>query len=438
MKIARLPDDDRSCGWYHILPPPPAARRLTGTRSFDYLVLGAGYTGLAAARRLASHLPDTEIALVDAQRVGAGASGRNSGFIIDLPHYFSDSGLGDDPEADRREMRLNAFAMGTLKDIVQGQGIDCQWSARGKFHAAVEDKGIADLDAFKRSLDRLGASYRELDSAALAARLGTGYYREGIHTPGCVLVQPAALTRGLGASLPENVSLFEDTPVTSIAYGRPHELDCPEGKIRAKTLLLANNGFATQFGFARTRLIPVMTFGSLTRPLTEAEQEALGGEFDWGVIPADHLGTTLRYTRDKRLLIRNTVTYAPRFSCSPAGLAAIREHHAAAFAARFPMLPEVAFGYSWGGVLALSRNGAPCFGRLDEKVYAALCHNGVGITRGTYGGTLLADLVVGADSELLSDICALPGPARNLPHPFLGLGVRAKIAWGQRKAGRER
>ena len=438
MKINKLPNDDQTCGWYHVLPPPPPAVRLSGERRFEHVVLGAGFAGLAAARRLAEHLPEQELALVEAERVGYGASGRNSGFVIDLPHNFSGAEHAAALERDRREMRLNRFGIATLKDLVERHGIDCQWGERGKYHAAIEDKGRRDLDGFRRALDRLAAPYRELDAGALADELGIGYYREGIHTPGCVLIQPAALARGLGASLPENLRLFEDSPVARIDYGDEITLEFAQGTIRTKTLLLANNGFASQFGFERNRLIPIMTFGSLTRPLTEAEQAALGGEPDWGVIPADHLGTTLRYTQDRRLLIRSRVTYSPEFCWSAQGLARIRRHHEDSFKARFPMLPEVGFGHTWGGVLTMSRNGAPCFGRLTDNVYAAVCQNGVGIAKGTYSGRLLADLVVGAESDLLRDLLALPRPARNIPQPFLGWGVRAKIAWDQVRAGRER
>ena len=438
MKVGIRPNDDDSCGWYHVLPAPAPAVLLTGERRFDHVVLGAGFAGLAAARRLAEHLPEREVALIDAQRVGYGASGRNSGFVIDLPHDFSGSDHAGALKRDRSEIRLNRFAIAALRDLVEKHGIDCQWSERGKYHAAVEDKGMRDLEGFRRALDRLGEPYRDLDAGGLSAALGTRYYREAIHTPGCVLIQPAALARGLGASLPGNLRLFEDSPVVRIDYGDEITLECAQGTIRTKTLLLANNGFASAFGFERNRLIPIMTFGSLTRPLTEAEQAALGGAPDWGVIPADHLGTTLRYTRDRRLLIRNWITYSPEFRWSAQGLARIRRHHEDSFKARFPMLPEVAFGHTWGGVLTMSRNGAPCFGRLADNVFAAVCQNGVGVAKGTYSGTLLADLVVGAESELLSHLLALPRPAPNVPQPLLGWGVRAKIAWDQMRAGRER
>jgi len=438
MWIDKLPKDDDSNGWYNILPPPPAARRVSGVQRFEYVVVGAGFAGLAAARRLAEHLPETEIALIEAERVGYGASGRNSGYVIDLPHNVSVSDHANFVETSRREMRLNKLAIDWLSGLVEKSQIQCQWSRRGKVHAAIEDKGIRDLQGFKRSLDQVEADYTELDAKALQAKLGTSYYRAGIHTPGCILMQPAALTRGLGDTLPENVRLFEESPVVAVDYGPEITLTCAEGSVRTKQLLLATNGFTMGFGFQQNRLIPVMTFGSLTRPLSAAEQAALGGEPDWGVIPGEHLGTTLRYTQDYRLLIRNTFAYTPHFTYSRAGLARIRKLHEASFKARFPMLPEVAFEHTWGGVLTFSRNGAPCFGKLADNVWSAACQNGVGAAKGTYQGRLLADLVVGAESDHLRDMLAHDRPAANIPQPFLGLGVRARIAYEQSRAGRER
>ncbi len=131
MKIGILPNDDDSCGWYHNLPPPPPATPLTGEQGFDHVILGAGFAGLSAARQLAQHLPDHEIALIDAQRVGYGASGRNSGFIIDLPHAVASRDLAGPLDQDRAEMRLNDFAIATLRDLVETYGIECQWGERG-------------------------------------------------------------------------------------------------------------------------------------------------------------------------------------------------------------------------------------------------------------------------------------------------------------------
>lgn len=83
-KVGLLPYDDDTCGWVRLLPPRKNVRRVEGRMSFDWAVVGAGYAGLAAARRLAEHFPEHSIAVIDAQRAGEGAAGRNSGFAIEI------------------------------------------------------------------------------------------------------------------------------------------------------------------------------------------------------------------------------------------------------------------------------------------------------------------------------------------------------------------
>lgn len=438
MRIDRLPRDDDGCGWYNILPAPPPATPLEGAQRAKWAVLGAGFTGLGAARRLAAAMPDEEIWLIEAQRVGYGASGRNSGFIIDLPHNVGPADHAGDTRANHKEMRLNRFAIDTLGGLVREHGIECQWSERGKLHAGLEPKGLSDLAAYKQGLDRIGEEYTELDAADLKRILGTDFYKEGVHTPGNVLIQPSALARGLGQNLPANVRLCEDSPVRAVEYGGTVRLECAGGSLEVDNLLLATNAFTTEFGFLKNRILPIATYGSLTRPLTEDEVVTLGGEGDWGVIPADHLGTTMRYTQDRRLLIRNMFTYVPSMAASDAGMGWIKAKHVESFEARFPMLPDVTFEHSWGGTCCLSRNNAQFFGALRPNVWAAVCQNAVGVARGTYSGMMMADLAMGNDSEMLSDLMGMPRPCWNPPEPFLGIGVRTNIAWQQWRAGAER
>lgn len=438
MRVTVLPNDDDSCGWIATLPPLAPETRVVGEQSADWVVLGAGFTGLAAARRLAEHLPEARIVLLDAQRAGHGASGRNAGFIIDLPHHVDSTDI-EDQEQNLRTRRLNHAAIAQLRGLVKKHDIDCYWSERGKWHCAIEDRGIRDLESFKRGLDALDEPYTELDAKELEAILGTSYYREGVHTPGNILMQPAALTRGLARSLPRNsVELLENSPVREIEYGETIHLTCPEGTVRTKNLILGTNGFTAGLGFLKDRLIPIFATGSLTRPLTGKEQEALGGEGDWGVIAGDRMGTTLRYTRDRRIFVRNTFVYWPRMSMTEAERGRMRLWHERAFRARFPMLPDVRFEYTWGGNLCISRNHAPFFGKLMPNVYAAACHNGVGVAKGTITGTLIADYAVGADSDLLDDMLSFPRPAKLPPRPFRDIGARIAIDWQQYRAGRER
>ena len=149
------------------------------------------------------------------------------------------------------------------------------------------------------------------------------------------------------------------------------------------------------------------------------------------------MGSTVRRTREQRLLMRNTVRYASALTVGAAVRQEIAGIHRRALAARFPALGEGAIEFTWGGVMGITLNSAQFFGRIAENVLASVAYNGVGIAMGTASGMLLADLAVGADSALLRDLQALPGPTWIPPEPFLGIGVRATVARLQGRAGRE-
>lgn len=437
MRVTRLPNDHAGCGWYELLPAPAPPVLLTGEQHADWVVLGGGLTGLAAARRLATLQPHTRVVLIDAQRIGFGASGRNSGFMIDLPHDLNSDSYTGCQEEDRELIDSNRAAIAYLRGIVREHGIECDWSEQGKIHAAVSDRGAEALVAFQRGLDSLGERYTPLSAADLASVTGTTFYRTGVHTPGTVLVQPAALARGLARTMPENVQIFENSPVTGIDHSSAPKLQCPRGSITAANLLLTNNGFASTFGFLKRRLIPIFTYGSMTRSLNDDEQALLGGENSWGLIPADPVGTTVRRLRNRRILIRNTFTSNPKFVSTEAARRKIRCRHERSFRERFPMLPKVSFDYTWGGVLSLSRNSSPYFGRLMPRIFAAVCHNGLGVARGTIAGKLLAEYASGSDSEMLRNMLSLSSPAWNPPDPIFEIAIRGSIRWKEWRAGRE-
>jgi glycine/D-amino acid oxidase-like deaminating enzyme len=429
INIAVLPVNDATNGWNRILPPRAPQPPLVGEQRADWAVVGAGYAGLAAARRLAENRQHDCIVLLEAREVGENASARNSGFAIDLPHNVGSS-LAE-LEGSHRFMRLSRAAIDHLDAAVRAAGIDCQWSRRGKYHTAVSERGRKRvLEPFARELDALGEPYRWLDAAALRREIGTPYYHAAVYTPGCMLMNPAALTRGLAASLPANVTLHERSPVLRIAHDNGVRLETSQGSLYAPKLILCTNGFAEMFGYFRGQLLVFAAFASLTRPLTPVEHAALGGENDWGVTPANAFaGCTMRYTQDHRILIRQHIDYRPDFRVGPAHYAAVRRDHEQAFRARFPMLPNVTLDHCWAGFVTLSRNSAPGFGRVASDVYAAVCCNATGVTKSTIGGLLAADMACGVDNPLIADMESLGRPQRLPPPPFLGLGVRLRERW---------
>ena len=426
--IDTLPRDDATNGWAHSLPARHPTPALEGAVTADWLVVGAGFAGLAATRRLAENRPNDKIILLDAQSMGDGASARNSGFVIDLPHNVG-AELAD-LEAEQRVMRLARAALDYNAKNVAKNDIDCNWSRRGQYLAAVSPSGIGHLEDFTRELDALGEPYRVLDNKQAAATFGSEYYRGAVHTPGTVLMQPAALVRGLADSMPENVTLHEQTPVTAIDYGARIRAETPAGSVDAGAIIIAVNGFAPEFGYYGQRIFSARAYASLTRPLTADEQAALGGEPDWGLLPTNAFaGATLRYTQDNRLLFRQNMSFTGRMASNPGTHEAVRRGHITLFRARFPMLPEVTFEHTWVGYLCLSSNFGQGFGRHAPNVFTAICQNAMGATKGTVSGMLVADLACGVDNPLIADMEAIGQPARLPPRPFLDIGAWAKINW---------
>lgn len=434
MRARRIPGDDAGCGWWHLLPPPPPARRLEGDARADCLVVGAGFTGLAAARRLALLRPGWRVAVVEAQRVGYGASGRNSGFAGAISHRNPGLGL----EGARRLTRLCRAGLEQLRSAVEGSDIRCDWTSCGRIHAAVEAHGLRNFDDLCRHLEALDEPFDRLDGGRLAAALGTDHYRAAVHVHSTVLLQPAALARGLAETLPPNVSLYEESPVEALERDSTWRVRTPGGTLGADRVLLAVNGFAPAFGTLRRRVFGLLTFASLTRVLREEEQRSVGEAPQWGLVSEDRMGTTLRRTRDQRLLVRCAVRYVPSLGASQALLERARDEHRVSLRVRWPALEAVELEHTWAGVLGMTANQGQFFGSLDRDLYASVGYNGTGVAQGTASGTLLADHALGGDSELLRDALALPRPTRLPPQPLLGWGIRGALGFLRARAGAER
>lgn len=429
MHIRRLPENDVTNGWSRILPDRQAKPALDRDLLADWIVVGGGYAGLAAARRLAGNRPDEKIALVEAGECGENASGRNSGFAIDLPHTVSSS-LGE-LDGSHRYMRLARAAIAELETRVREHGIACDWTKNGKYHGAVTAQGADSmLQPFAKELEALDEPYRWVDAAELKAKLGTAHFHSAVYTPGCVLMNPAALTAGLADSLPENVDLFENTPVISVDYANGVVVTTPDGSVRAPRMILAANGFGEQFGFMRRKFVHLGLHASLTRPLNGAEQKAFGVAEPWGLTPVNGFGgITMRYTNDRRILIRQQIDVAFGQRISAARQQQMVRQHKRLFDARFPMLADVEMEHTWSGFICMSLNGAPAFGQQASNVWMAACQNGIGVTKGTISGLLVADLACGRDNPLIADMQSLGTPVTLPPQPLSAIGARLRMAW---------
>jgi glycine/D-amino acid oxidase-like deaminating enzyme len=405
-----LTDMRQASGWYAILPEPAPANRLKGHQTADWVVIGAGVTGLAAARRLGELAPDARVLLLEQFRVGYGTSGRNAGFIIDTPHLTEELGVDD----NRRVSRLVVAGLAELDGLVHKHNIDCEWSPVGHLTAVVGSDRDDRLQHTMQTLDGVDEVYEYLDKDALAKVVGTDHYHAAVLTPRTVLLNPAAMCRGLGENMPDNVELFEETPVLRVDTGSSVRIECAGGSIVTANVLLTNNAFVAKLGFLKREVF-----------LHDEEQDALGGAPDWGIT-----GTgTVRRTLSNRILARHGAFYTGDFRLSESRRRDLVESHKQGIKKRFPMLDKLDFEHTWGGVICMTRNWASHFGRIEPGVFTSLGYCGVGLPRGTASGSLLAEYALGSESDQIADVQALSSPKPLPPQPFLGLGVHARLAW---------
>ncbi|MDX8529161.1 FAD-binding oxidoreductase [Mesorhizobium sp. MSK_1335] len=409
---------------------------LRGRYEADWVIVGGGFAGLAAARRLSQLVPTDRIVVVDAQRIGWGAAGRNSGFMIDLPHQLAGENYGGAQDHDRKRIRMNRAAIEFSASAADEYGLQRFFVRAGKFHGAATEHGLRSLRDFEGHLIGLAEPFQSLDAADLKRITGTDFFIGGTFTPGTVMAQPAGFIRGLAEGLSGRVQLFENSPVISVQTGKVHTVKIAEGEIAAPRLILTVNGHLESFGFFKKRLLHVFTYASMTRPLSKSEQAALGGEPHWGLIPADPMGSTIRRIGD-RIVVRNTFTYNPDMSTSEKQVAQIGVGHVRSFRARFPMLGDIPMEFRWGGHLCLSLNSAPAFGEIEERVFVAGCCNGLGTVQGTLYGMLVADLAAGSNEPMVAEALNEPAPSRLYPEPLMSIGAPLKLWAMHLRAARE-
>jgi glycine/D-amino acid oxidase-like deaminating enzyme len=409
-------------GWAELLPNRPTRQPLSGSHRVPWVVVGAGVTGLACSRRLAELHQDQEILLLEARLVGQGASGRNSGFAVAVSEF---PGGYDADQADnhRRINRINQAGLDLLRTQVSDHAIDCQWQENGFHHAAADQLSARECGNFLHYLEAMEIPHTPLGRSDMHARLGTGLYQSGVHVPQGALLQPATLVRGLADSLPENVTLAEQSPVLGIENGAPLVLRLADGEVRADNLVLATNYEAAKLGFLRGYLTGTTLSGSFTRTLNMSERASLGDLAEWGVLSLHPGGATVRLTADGRICLRNTAEFHGAALLSDRKLAQRQAIHRAGFEKRFPQLAHVPFEYAWSGVEGISRNGTNFFGRQRDNIYLAGGYNGSGVSRGTAFGMALAEYASGGQSPLIDDCLASAPGAWFPPRPFLDIGA---------------
>ncbi|MEL7466137.1 MAG: FAD-binding oxidoreductase [Pseudomonadota bacterium] len=440
IQVDRLPITRGPAAWNAILGPAPDYPPLEGDRTADVVIVGAGFAGLSAARRMRQLEPDARIAVLEADGIAEGSAGRNSGFMIDLPHDLASDDYAGDGD-DRAMIALNRHAIEFAAEAVREYQINPDYFDRaGKVNGAAGEAAHAHNESYARHLETLGESSETLDAAEMAALTGSRHYRSGLFTPGTVMLQPAGYIRGLAAGVARSgVEVFERSPVISVAReGDAWRLTSTGGAISAGRVILTVNGHLESFGFEAGRLMQVFLFATMTPELDAGALRALGGQSRWGVTPSDPMGTTVRRIDagqgGDRIVTRTCAVLRPDRETKAGDLRRAERVMRRKFDDRFPQLAGMKMEYAWAGHLCLSLNGVAVMRELDKGLYAGCVQNGLGTTRGTLTGIGAAELAAGATSEVTRRFGGETRPRRLPPRPIRDLGANAVLRWREWRA----
>ncbi len=444
MQVNRLPFDPGPAAWASIVALGPTYPKLDQDITVDFAVVGAGFAGLAAARRLRQLEPQSTIAVLEARAICEGPSGRNSGFMIDLPHNLGSKDYVGQTDRDKQQIASNREAIQFARQTVEEFELPTEaFQMSGKVNAAATPAGLKHNQKYAAHLTHLDEPYEILDERQMYDLSGSRYYLGGLATPGNAVIKPGLYGRGLAKGLNQRrVHIFENSPVIDLQKtGNAWQLHTPSGTVQTKIAVLAVNGHIESFGYFRRRLMHIYLYGSMTRCLTAEEVKRLGGESSWGFTPADTFGSTVRRISGiggDRIVIRNGISWAPKRTIQSSLPQKNRRAHIRSFQRRFPNLADIDMEYSWGGLLCLSRNSVPAFGELEPGLYSACCQNGLGVAQGTLHGKLIAEMICGKRSPALDNILQLKIPSKLPPEPLTSIGANLQTRWGEFRAGKER
>jgi gamma-glutamylputrescine oxidase len=364
--------------------------RLAESLDVDVCVVGAGITGLATAIHLADR--GYRVAVVESRRVGWGASGRSGGqmifgFALEQSRIARLTGRAD----ARILWSCSLEGMDLLRALVRRFAIDCDL-VQGQIHTAISARQARELQTWQADLEHNYGygSLTFLDRQQVRERVASERYSAGLHDSNSGHIHPLNYTLGLaGAAQSLGVRIFERSEVTAIDQQARVHVTTAHGRITADFAVLAGNAYLGRLiPDIETRIMPVGAYIGATEPLGRERCRALIAD-DAAVADINFVLNYFRCSADHRLLFGGPLSYS---TVTPLKLrSALRRRMVGVF----PQLQNVRMEYAWGGLIGITVNRAPHFGRVGRQLYFAHGFSGHGIALTGLAGKLMADAIAG-------------------------------------------
>ena len=374
---------------------------LEGEVEADVCIIGAGYTGLSSALHLAER--GFKVVVLEAERIGWGASGRNGGHVgvgqrkgqEDLEKMF-----GLDTAKSLWDMGLEAVQL--VEDLIRKHDIQCDLK-RGIMHLAAKPSHDAWL---KEEVELLNERYgyskmRYADKGEVRSLVGSDRFHGGQIDEGSLHLHPLNYALGLSeAAAKAGVTFYEYSRVTDYRGGSPCLVNTAKGQVRARNVVLACNGYLGNLEPRMAgRIMPINNFVLATEPLPEDLARELIAN-DYALQDTLFVINYWKLSGDNRLVFGGGENYTSRF---PQDIRAfVRKYMLEVY----PQLADTRIDYGWGGTLAITLNRMPSIGRLEPNVYYSQGYSGHGVPTATFAGKIISEVVAGTEErfDILSRI----------------------------------
>ena len=400
------------------LPP------LSGSTSADVCVVGGGLAGLSAALELAER--GYSVVLLEAQRLGWGASGRNGGQV--LPGFGNDGEHAIERQLPREDARrawdMSVAGVELLRRRIDKYSIDCDYRP-GALSLAVKASKMRALEAWARHVETAyGYALHWIAPHQIGSWIDSPRFHAGVADMHGGHVHPLKYTLGLGrAVMAAGVRVFEDSPVFLLERGAKPLVHTAQGQVAARFVVLAANVYLAEYGDlvpkVSARIMPVGTYMVATEALTRSHADSLLPRCS-AVSDTNFVLDYFRFSADHRLLFGAGDSYSGK---TPANLV---ERIRRRMVAVFPQLADVGIDYAWGGFIDISMNRAPDLGRIGHNIYYMQGFSGHGLAFTGMAGLLVAEAIAGQAErfDIFSRVRHAPFPGGTLLRtPALVLGM---------------